>query len=81
MVRIIFLIFLFIYPFKLYGNGLSDQEKVYFKLIDLNNDNFISNHEIMQTINTIFGLIDKNNDKKISEKELQELKYIIDLLS
>ena len=48
--------------------------------MDLNNDGYVSNDEINQSINIIFQLIDTNNDKKISLEELEELKEIVNIL-
>ena len=56
------------------------QEINYFKIIDLNNDDFVSIDEMNQSIDIIFQLIDKNKDNKISLSELEELKEIIEML-
>ena len=59
---------------------LSKEETSYFRILDLDNDNFVSLEEISQSTNLIFQLIDKNKDNKISLLELEELKDILDLL-
>ena len=48
--------------------------------MDLNNDGYVSNDEIKQSVEIIFQLIDSNNDKKISIIELEQLKEIISIL-
>ena len=62
------------------ASELSNDEINYFKIMDLNNDGYVSTDEINQSINIIFQLIDTNNDKKISLKELEELKEIVNIL-
>ena len=62
------------------ASELSNDEINYFKIMDLNNDGYISSDEINQSINIIFQLIDTNNDKKISLEELEELKDIVNIL-
>ena len=62
------------------ASELSIEEKRYFKILDLNNDNYVSIDEINQSTNIIFQLIDKNKDDKISLIELKELKEILKLL-
>ena len=75
------LIFIIIFiTFNSMALDLSQEEIDYFKIIDLNNDNFISLDEINQSINIIFQLIDLDNNKKISLEELNELKNIISIL-
>ena len=62
------------------ASELSNDEINYFKIMDLNNDGYVSTDEINQSINIIFQLIDTNNDKKISLEELEELKDIVNIL-
>ena len=62
------------------ASELSKDEINYFKIMDLNNDGFVSIDEINQSISIIFQLIDTNNDNKISLLELEELKEIIEIL-
>ncbi len=62
------------------ASELSKEETSYFKILDLNNDDFVSLDEINQSINIIFQLIDKNKDNKISLLELEELKNILNIL-
>ena len=62
------------------ASELSNDEINYFKIMDLNNDGYVSSDEINQSINIIFQLIDTNNDKKISLEELEELKEIVNIL-
>ena len=81
MVRIIFFIFIFIYPFHIYGDELTTQEKIVFNFIDLDNDKNISIEEINKLILLIFQLIDEDKSGKISESEIKELKNIIESLS
>ena len=78
LIRLIILYFIFIT--SLHANELSKDEINYFKIIDLNNDGFVSNDEINQSISIIFQLIDTNSDNKISLLELEELKEIIKIL-
>jgi Ca2+-binding EF-hand superfamily protein len=59
---------------------LSNEEINYFKIIDLNNDGYVSFDEVNQSITIIFQLIDLDQDKKISLDELKELKQIIQIL-
>ena len=59
---------------------LSKEEIDYFKIIDLNNDGFVTLDEIHQSINIIFQLIDLDNNNKISIDELSELKEIIEII-
>ena len=51
------------------ASELSQEEINYFKIIDLNNDGFISVDEINQSTGIIFQLIDTNKDKKIFKQE------------
>ena len=74
------IIFYFIFLTSLNALELSQDEINYFKIMDLNNDGFVSTEEINQSINIIFQLIDTNSDKKISLLELEELKEIINFL-
>ncbi|MDC0232935.1 hypothetical protein OAJ95_03285 [Pelagibacteraceae bacterium] len=62
------------------ASELTQEEINYFKIIDLNNDDFVSIDEMNQSIDIIFQLIDKNKDNKISLSELEELKEIIEML-
>ena len=80
MVWIRTLLFFFISLSFLNASELSEEEINYFKIVDLNNDGYISFDEINQSTSIIFQLIDINNDKKISLEELNELKEIIDIL-
>ena len=80
MVWIRFILFYFIFLTTLNASELSQDEINYFKIMDLNNDGFVSSDEINQSINIIFQLIDTNSDNKISLLELEELKEIIEIL-
>jgi len=62
------------------ASELSQDEINYFKIMDLNNDGFVSIDEINQSTNIIFQLIDSNKDNKISLLELEELKEIVEIL-
>ena len=77
-VRLIF--FYSIFLTTLHSSELSQDEINYFKIMDLNNDGFVSTDEINQSISIIFQLIDTNSDNKISLLELEELKEIIKIL-
>ena len=77
-VRLIF--FYSIFLTTLHSSELSQDEINYFKIMDLNNDGFVSADEINQSISIIFQLIDTNSDNKISLLELEELKEIIKIL-
>ena len=77
-VRLIF--FYSIFLTTLHSSELSQDEINYFKIMDLNNDGFVSADEINQSISIIFQLIDTNSDNKISLLELEELKEIVEIL-
>ena len=79
-IKLILFILLFIKTFQAHTYELSKQELEYFKIIDLNNDGFVSLDEINNSTNVIFQLIDINKDQKISLEELNELKEIIQIL-
>jgi Ca2+-binding EF-hand superfamily protein len=74
------ILFLFIFTSSSYASELSKEEINYFKIIDLNNDGFVSLDEINQSTNIIFQLIDMDKDNKISLIELKELKQILEIL-
>ena len=80
MVWVKFILFLCLFSTLVYSLELTEEEINYFKIIDLNNDGFLSTDEINQTTNIIFQLIDSNKDNKISLLELEELKNIIEIL-
>ena len=80
MVWVKLILFYFIFLSNVQASELSQNEINYFKIIDLNNDGFVSIDEINQSISIIFQLIDTNNDNKISLLELEELKEIIEIL-
>ena len=80
MVWLKLIIFLFIILNSVNASELSKEEINYFKIIDLNNDGFVSIDEINQSTGIIFQLIDNNKDNKISLLELEELKEIIKIL-
>ena len=79
-IKLILFILLFIKTFQAHTYELSKQELEYFKIIDLNNDGFVSVDEINKSTGIIFQLIDINNDNLISLSELEELKEIIKIL-
>ena len=82
MIKLIFLFFFVtLFPLNVLSVELNPQEKQYFNLIDLNNDNKISFDEIIQSLQLVFQLIDKNQDGNISQEEIVELKNIIESLS
>tara|TARA_B100001540_G_scaffold218992_1_gene193504 strand:- start:410 stop:655 length:246 start_codon:yes stop_codon:yes gene_type:complete len=62
------------------ASELTQEEINYFRIVDLNNDDFVSIDEINQSTGIIFQLIDINKDNKISLSELEELKEIIEML-
>ena len=80
MVWIRLILFYFIFLSCIQASELSKVEINYFKIMDLNNDGFVSTDEIDQSINIIFQLIDTNSDNKISLLELEDLKEIIQIL-
>ena len=80
MVWIKLIISFFIILTSVNASELSQEEINYFKILDLNNDGFISIDEINQSTGIIFQLIDINKDNKISLLELKELKEIIEIL-
>ncbi len=80
MVWLKFTISFFIIFTSVNASELSKEEITYFKIIDLNNDGFVSIDEINQSTGIIFQLIDTNKDNKISLLELEDLKEIINIL-
>ncbi len=80
MVWIKLIISFFIIFTSVNASELSQEEISYFKIIDLNNDGFVSIDEINQSAGIFFQLIDINKDNKISLLELEELKAIINIL-
>ena len=70
----------FIFVSSVNSSELNQQEISYFKIIDLNNDGFVSVEEINQSLDIIFQLIDVNKDQLISLSELEDLKEIIEML-
>ena len=80
MVWLKLIISFFIILTSVKASELSKEETTYFKIIDLNNDGFVSIDEINQSTGIIFQLIDTNKDNKISLLELEELKEIINIL-
>ena len=74
------ILFFFIFINYVQASELNQEEIDYFKIMDLNNDGFVSIDEINQTTNIIFQLIDSNKDNKISLLELEELKEIVEIL-
>ena len=77
MVWIKLIIYFLLFFTSVKASELSQEEINYFKIIDLNNDGFVSVNEINQSTGIIFQLIDTNKDDKISLLELEELKEII----
>jgi len=77
-IKLIISFFIILTPVK--ASELSQEEINYFKILDLNNDGFVSIDEINQSTGIIFQLIDINKDNKISLLELKELKGIIEIL-
>ena len=80
MVWLKLIIFFLIISNSVNASELSQEEINYFKIIDLNNNGFLSIDEINQSTLIIFQLIDINKDNKISLLELEELKEIIEIL-
>ena len=80
MVWIRYILFFNIFLTSVYAAELSKEEINYFKIMDLNNDGFVSIDEINQSTGIIFQLIDSNKDNKISLLELEELKEILEIL-
>ena len=80
MVWVKIIIFYLTFLSSIHASGFSQEEITYFKIMDLNNDGYVSIDEINQSINIIFQLIDTNNDKKITLEELEELKEIVNIL-
>ncbi len=80
MVWVKLIFFYSVFLTTVHASELSQDEINYFKIMDLNNDGFVSADEINQSISIIFQLIDTNNDNKISLLELEELKEIIEIL-
>ena len=80
MVWLKLIISFFIILTSVKASELSIEEINYFKIIDLDNDGFVSIDEINQSTGIIFQLIDINKDDKISLLELEELKEIINIL-
>ena len=80
MVWLRIIVIFFIFVSSVQSSELNQQELTYFKIIDLNNDGFVSIEEINQSIDIIFQLIDSNSDQLISTSELEELKEIVDML-
>tara|TARA_B100001113_G_scaffold251335_1_gene207098 strand:- start:470 stop:715 length:246 start_codon:yes stop_codon:yes gene_type:complete len=80
MVWLRIIVIFFIFVSSVQSAELNQQELTYFKIIDLNNDSFVSIEEINQTVDIIFQLIDINKDQLISSSELEELKEIVEML-
>jgi Ca2+-binding EF-hand superfamily protein len=80
MVWIRYILFFNIFLTSVYAAELSKEEINYFKIMDLNNDGFVSIDEINQSTGIIFQLIDSNKDNKVSLLELEELKEILEIL-
>ena len=80
MVWLRIILFFFIFVSSVNSSELNQQEISYFKIIDLNNDGFVSVEEINQSLDIIFQLIDVNKDQLISLSELEKLKEIIEML-
>ena len=72
--------FYFFFINTLNAAELTQEEKDYFKFLDLNNDGFLNIDEINQSTKIIFQLIDVNKDNKLSLIELEDLKQIIELI-
>ena len=80
MVWIRYILFFNFFITSVYAAELSKEEINYFKIMDLNNDGFVSIDEINQSTGIIFQLIDSNKDNKVSLLELEELKEILEIL-
>ena len=81
LIRLHFIILAFILFSKItIADDLSDDEKMVFNFVDLDNDDRLSAMEIDQSINLIFQLVDINRDGFISKTEIIELKNIINSL-
>ena len=80
MVWIRYILFFNIFLTTVYAAELSKEEINYFKIMDLNNDGFVSIDEINQSTGIIFQLIDSNKDNKVSLLELEELKEKLEIL-
>ncbi len=76
----ILIFFLFFFSKNLFSSELTDDERMYFNFIDLNNDNKITQLEIEKSIKVIFQLVDLDEDGFISIIEVNELKNIINVL-
>ena len=74
------ILFIFFFINTLNAAELTQEEKNYFKFLDLNNDGFLTIDEINQSTKIIFQLIDINQDNKLSLIELEDLKQIIELI-
>ena len=77
MVRIITIFFIFLYSFNLFGNELTNEEKLFFNFADLNKDKSLSLDELNYSLKLIFQILDENHDLSISEIEIIEFKNLI----
>ena len=75
------ILFIFFFINTLNAAELTQEEKNYFKFLDLNNDGFLTIEEINQSTKIIFQLIDENRDGILNEQEIIELKNILESLS
>ena len=73
MVWLRIILFFFIFVSSVNSSELNQQEISYFKIIDLNNDGYVSVEEIKQSLDIIFQLIDVNKDQLISLSEKIQL--------
>ena len=80
MVWLRIVITFFIFVSSVNSSELNQQEISYFKIMDLNNDGFVSIEEINQSLDIVFQLIDSNKDQLISLSESEQLKEIIEML-
>jgi len=81
LIRLHFIILVFLLFSKITNaDDLTDDEKMVFNFVDLDNDDRLSSMEIDQSINLIFQLVDINKDGFISKTEIIELKNIINSL-